>query len=362
MEEVNHYPLHIKHLLSDLKSSPDILGVLNSYIPCLSGDSTLYFIFLSLGYSPETGNFSRVPSVQEAVTSIENEYKDPLSADFSNLPNLSNPPSYSNSVKQEFLRTFYQNGIQELSEALSIGLEEPQRPREFQVPEPPLSATPQRIPETSRNNRGLRTLSLKVKEIICSQGFSSYKEVAEQLVKTMELGEDEERTKEEKNVLRRVYDALNVLIASGVVVKQNKRYYWKGTSYSDKKQVKETIQEKKKTLNDKREQLKLLADQYFSVREMFKRNKRHPTDEVIGMPFIVVATEENSENKVNIEFNKAHTDVVLKFSKEIKLFGDMDVLVKMGLARSALKGTEVPLELLELLRYNQPQKRIQKLF
>jgi hypothetical protein len=32
---------------------------------------------------------------------------------------------------------------------------------------------------------------------------------------------------EEKNILRRVYDALNVLIASGVVVKHGKDYCWK---------------------------------------------------------------------------------------------------------------------------------------
>ena len=77
---------------------------------------------------------------------------------------------------------------------------------------------------TPRHCRGLKSLTSKVKHIIYSKGFFSYKEVSDELVRELEITEGLDRTKEEKNILRRVYDALNVLIASEVVVKKGKKY------------------------------------------------------------------------------------------------------------------------------------------
>ncbi|CAK69277.1 unnamed protein product (macronuclear) [Paramecium tetraurelia] len=66
-------------------------------------------------------------------------------------------------------------------------------------------------------NKGLRNLSYKVKKIIESESQTTYRFVADKLV-----SEDGEQKKEEQNVKRRVYDALNVLIAAGVITKKKK--------------------------------------------------------------------------------------------------------------------------------------------
>ncbi|CAD8133128.1 unnamed protein product [Paramecium pentaurelia] len=66
-------------------------------------------------------------------------------------------------------------------------------------------------------NKGLRNLSYKVKKIIESEARTTYRFVADKLV-----SEDIEQKKEEQNVKRRVYDALNVLIAAGVIIKKKK--------------------------------------------------------------------------------------------------------------------------------------------
>ncbi|CAK67695.1 unnamed protein product (macronuclear) [Paramecium tetraurelia] len=66
-------------------------------------------------------------------------------------------------------------------------------------------------------NKGLRNLSYKVKKIIESESQTTYRFVADKLV-----SEDSEQKKEEQNVKRRVYDALNVLIAAGVIIKKKK--------------------------------------------------------------------------------------------------------------------------------------------
>jgi hypothetical protein len=71
---------------------------------------------------------------------------------------------------------------------------------------------------------GLRYLSEKVMDIVVSQSQTSYREVAQQLVADHRKKEDEskERCKEEQNIRRRVYDALNVLVAGGIILKAGK--------------------------------------------------------------------------------------------------------------------------------------------
>lgn len=80
---------------------------------------------------------------------------------------------------------------------------------------------------TARSERGLKKLSVKVMDLVYKLKETSYKAVAnnliEELVNNSDSGEQvnkserrahsERKTKEEKNVRRRVYDALNVLIA-----------------------------------------------------------------------------------------------------------------------------------------------------
>lgn len=66
-------------------------------------------------------------------------------------------------------------------------------------------------------NKGLRNLSYRVKKIIEEEQQTTYRFVAEKLVK-----ENNESNKDEQNVKRRVYDALNVLIAVGVIIKKKK--------------------------------------------------------------------------------------------------------------------------------------------
>ena len=80
-----------------------------------------------------------------------------------------------------------------------------------------------------RSTRGLRVLSLKVKEIVSQKKRTSYKEVAESLTyelrQKMSARSSKEESKDEQNVKRRVYDALNVLIAADVLRKEGKVVY-----------------------------------------------------------------------------------------------------------------------------------------
>eukprot|EP00347_Sterkiella_histriomuscorum_P000159 403376946 len=112
----------------------------------------------------------------------------------------------------------------------------------------------------SRKKRGLKILSVKVQELVFKNQHTTYKDVANELIKQLrekkqnkeagvddlidgDSGDDEDisedaspnkksdrdpsssQQKWEKNVRRRVYDALNVLYAAGVLKKEGKHVY-----------------------------------------------------------------------------------------------------------------------------------------
>ena len=74
-----------------------------------------------------------------------------------------------------------------------------------------------------KNAKGLRNLSESVYMIVSEMGKTKYKLVAERLIlDIIQNGEYFDKNKDEHNVKRRVYDALNVLIAAGILQKQGK--------------------------------------------------------------------------------------------------------------------------------------------
>lgn len=98
--------------------------------------------------------------------------------------------------------------------------------------------------DNARHSRGLKVLSVKVRDIVYRKRKTSYKEVADALISESQyeiekngLGckinsslkvknKTKKKAKEEQNVKRRVYDALNVLIAAKVLRKQSKIVYF----------------------------------------------------------------------------------------------------------------------------------------
>jgi hypothetical protein len=82
-----------------------------------------------------------------------------------------------------------------------------------------------------QHNKGLRHFSQRVCEKVREKGATTYNEVADELVK--ELTESEKRSPssepiDHKNIRRRVYDALNVLMAMNIISKEKKEIRWLG--------------------------------------------------------------------------------------------------------------------------------------
>lgn len=77
-------------------------------------------------------------------------------------------------------------------------------------------------------NKGLKLLSVIVKDIVVEKKETTYKEVADIILRdtikfeNLNLNHKIEIAKEEQNIKRRVYDALNVLISAGILIKAGK--------------------------------------------------------------------------------------------------------------------------------------------
>ncbi len=77
-------------------------------------------------------------------------------------------------------------------------------------------------------NKGLKLLSVIVKDIVVEKKATTYNAVADIILRdtikfeNLNLNHKIEIAKEEQNIKRRVYDALNVLISAGILIKEGK--------------------------------------------------------------------------------------------------------------------------------------------
>jgi hypothetical protein len=84
-------------------------------------------------------------------------------------------------------------------------------------------------PDKRKINKGLKLLSVVVRDIVIEKQATTYKEVADIILRDTIREEHltgtnkSEILKEEQNIKRRVYDALNVLISAGVLQKEGKK-------------------------------------------------------------------------------------------------------------------------------------------
>ena len=160
-------------------------------------------------------------------------------------------------------------------------------------PTPPPSSAKSDSQSQPRQQKGLRHFSLKVCEKVEQQGVTTYNNVADELVADLANepfddedddgdggGESSSSKKkrvayDEKNVRRRVYDALNVLTAMGIIVKEKKKITWIGLPGGVSQTVGKLAGEKKareQRLREKRNHLQELLVYVVALKNLKQRN------------------------------------------------------------------------------------------
>ncbi|KAM0925252.1 hypothetical protein ACQ4PT_004319 [Festuca glaucescens] len=204
-----------------------------------------------------------------------------------------------------------------------------------------------RVVGPDKGNRGLRQFSMKVCEKVEGKGRTTYNEVADELVAEFadpnsNIGSPDPdnpnaQQYDEKNIRRRVYDALNVLMAMDIISKDKKEIQWKGlprTSLSDIDKFKTELIGLKGRIDKKSAYLQELQDQYVGLQNLVERNEQlycsgDAPSGGVALPFILVQTRPHATVEVEIseDMQLVHFDFN---STPFELHDDSFVLKAMG--------------------------------
>jgi transcription factor Dp-1 len=257
-----------------------------------------------------------------------------------------------------------------------------------------MAATPSSI--TSRGNavteviggkasKGLRHFSMEVCKKVEEKGATTYNEVADELVKeymekqkACESSDDDDEEPiitggkapkkkpakkkkkttgyDEKNIRRRVYDALNVLMAMDIIGREKKEIRWKGlpsNAHHDLENMQRKREMKIADVHRKREELRDLIVQKVCFRNLVTRNQSKEAagfiprsksskeashggdgdvleaDDAIQLPFIVVNT--SSKAVIQCEMSSDRSDVMFDFSLPFEINDDTMILKRLGM-------------------------------
>lgn len=240
-------PLHLAQLMEELASEATE-PVLLKRRPLLQCDYFLRKAFSTLGFVTETGQFEREVTAQEAIEEIrkacEEGAREREREQGEMAVDLSVSPGFELAWPRPCATPLFPKGDVEslpsftpLLERGDSALSALWSPDSSQMPKPSISSFSPclQTPTTkhsssqlslspdgplSRSCRGLKALSGQVYGLLRHMGVCTYKEVADQLLRQNVWSV--EIVMEEKNVRRRVYDAINVLVAAEVLKKEGK--------------------------------------------------------------------------------------------------------------------------------------------
>jgi len=178
---------------------------------------------------------------------------------------------------------------------------------------------------------------MKVCEKVETKRETTYDEVAQELLREFQVDDPDI---DDKNIRRRVYDALNVLMATGIITKSEKKIIWSGASDIASIDTQALEQEKLSTIeerNRKREELRELENLEHVYKTLSLRNIQIPTynssphEERIYLPFIVVLTSNTTQ--ILCEVDNSRTSYFFEFSQPFEIHDECEIFRGMGLMK-----------------------------
>ena len=194
--------------------------------------------------------------------------------------------------------------------------------------------------------KGLRHFSMMVCKKVEEKGTTTYSQVADELVHHVLQNTSENSKYDEKNIRRRVYDALNVLMAMDVITKEKKDITWKGlptTAAQDVALLRRELEHRRRDVERKRGTLQELLAQHVCFRNLVAHNARRQqqqqpavdnssttkTDNKIPLPFIVINT--SSAAIIQCNMSRDLTDVMFDFTLPFEINDDNTILKRLGM-------------------------------
>ena len=188
----------------------------------------------------------------------------------------------------------------------------------------------------SKGGKGLRHFSMKVCEKVQAKGSTSYNEVADELVSELtdpRCSSPTDQQYDQKNIRRRVYDALNVLMAMNIISKEKKEIRWLGLPTNSVQEVNTLELDKRKKMERikaKTQQLQDLILQQIAFKNLVERNKEREKSDgapapnsAIQLPFIIVNTSKKTVIDCSISNDKM--EYLFNFDDTFEIHDDMEV-------------------------------------
>lgn len=193
---------------------------------------------------------------------------------------------------------------------------------------------------------GLRHFSTKVCEKVKEKGLTNYNEVADELVADYfqsNIFKHIDVVKQEydmKNIRRRVYDALNVLLAMNIITKNKKDIRWIGLPASASQEIARLEEEKARreaSIKAKKDSLQDMIMQIVSYKNLVERNRRNERENgrpdpetLLHLPFLIINTDKDTNVECSVSSDKS--EFLFSFDKKFQIHDDFEVLKKMKLA------------------------------
>eukprot|EP00112_Aurelia_sp_Birch-Aquarium-sp1_P007575 Seg1826.8 transcript_id=Seg1826.8/GoldUCD/mRNA.D3Y31 product="Transcription factor Dp-1" protein_id=Seg1826.8/GoldUCD/D3Y31 len=218
-----------------------------------------------------------------------------------------------------------------------------------------------------KGGKGLRHFSMKVCEKVQQKQTTTYNEVADELVQefsdpTKHISATSDVSYDQKNIRRRVYDALNVLMAMNIISKEKKEIRWVGLPTNSAQECLHLEDQKKERLEKIRQkqlQLQELILQEIAFKNLVERNKESEKkagvpdgNGAIQLPFIIVNTSKKTVIDCSISSDKS--EYLFNFDNTFEIHDDIEVLKRMGMAMGLERG-ECPPEKLSLAKSMVPK-------
>ncbi|KAK9839829.1 hypothetical protein WJX81_004853 [Elliptochloris bilobata] len=205
-----------------------------------------------------------------------------------------------------------------------------------------------------QGGKGLRHFSMKVCQKVEGKGRTTYNEVADELVHEFAApsaqGSPSSAAFDEKNIRRRVYDALNVLMAMDIISKDKKEIRWQGLPAAPADRAERLRAERGKLrarLLQQHAYLRELAKQQTAYRNLIMGHAETPAARLaaanaagndaptpLPLPFILIQVHPNAP--VEIQISEDNRQAQFDFQNTcFRILGDEDVLYEMGLHLAA---------------------------
>ncbi|XP_012329732.1 transcription factor Dp family member 3 [Aotus nancymaae] len=209
--------------------------------------------------------------------------------------------------------------------------------------------------KVEKNGISLQHFSMKVWEKVQKKGTTSYKEVVGELLAEFKAANNHlspfKLVCDLKNVKRRIYDILSVLMAVNIISREGKMIKWIGliglstNSAQDCQSLQVERGKRLERIKEKESQLQQLILQQIAFKNLVQRNRyaeeqgsqQPPPSSVIHLPFVTVST--SKKGLVNCTISNGRFDYLFHFENSFEIHDYTEVLQWMGMTLGLESGS-----------------------